>query len=114
EMYQYVIDRAGTKARVASIPSAVALPAMKLAYRLGMSPLGPYPFWVFTMGFVFETAEIKKEMGWSPKLTNNEMLFKAYERFEAHREQILNSSDVSANRQIIKRVGILRLVKLFS
>ena len=43
EMYQHVIDRAGSGARVASLPSGFALPAMKLAHRLGLSPLGRIP-----------------------------------------------------------------------
>src|SRR5207237_3215093 len=47
EVYDSVIARAGTSARVESLPKAPALLAMKLAHALGISPLGQYQFRMF-------------------------------------------------------------------
>jgi nucleoside-diphosphate-sugar epimerase len=114
QMYQHVIDRARTGARVASLPASFALPAMKLAHRLGLSPLGQYQFRMLTQDFVFDTTKIKAALGWSPTLDNGQMLYKAYEYYVRHRQEILRSSDLSGNRQAVKKMGILRLLKLIS
>jgi nucleoside-diphosphate-sugar epimerase len=114
QMYQYVIDRAGTGARVARLPASIALPAMKLAHRLRMSPLGPYQFRMLTQDFVFDTTNIKAALGWAPTLDNGQMLYKAYEYYLAHRLEILSSPELSGNRQTVKKLGVLRLLKLIS
>jgi len=114
QMYQYVIDHAGTGARVARLPAPIALPAMKLAHRLGMSPLGPYQFRMLTQDFVFDTTKIKRALGWVPTLDNGQMLYKAYEYYLAHRLEILSSPELSGNRQPVKKLGVLRLLKLIS
>jgi nucleoside-diphosphate-sugar epimerase len=114
QMYQHVIDRAGSGARVARLPASLALPAMKLAHRLGMSPLGEYQFRMLTQDFVFDTAKIKAALGWAPTLDNGQMLYKAYEYYLAHRQEILQSTELSANRQAVKKLGVLRLLKLIS
>src|SRR5258706_5275223 len=46
EVYQYVIDRAKTGSRVASLPKALILPLMRLLYRMSLSPLRPYQYQV--------------------------------------------------------------------
>lgn len=114
EMYQRVIDRAGSDARVASLPAWFALPAMKLTHRLGLSPLGEYQFRMLTSDFVFDTSKIKSQLGWSPTLDNSQMLCKAYEYYLTHRQEILKSDDLSANRQAIKKLGVIGLLKLIS
>jgi nucleoside-diphosphate-sugar epimerase len=114
EMYQQVIDRAGTGARVASLPAWLALPAMKFAHRLGLSPLGPYQFRMLTLDFVFDTTKIKQQLGWAPTLDNSQMLYRAYEYYLTHRQEILKSDDLSANRQAINRLGVIGLLKLIS
>ena len=113
QMYEEVIAYAQTPARVASIPQGLALPLMKLAYRMGISPLGPVQFRMLTQGFEFDNSLIKCELNWKPTLNTSEMLIKAYE-FYLQNYQRLANSDVSANGQIISRIGILRIVKFFS
>lgn len=114
EMYQQVINRAGTGGRVASLPAWLALPAMKFAYKLGVSPLGPYQFRMLTMDFIFDTAKIKSDLNWTPTLDNAQMLCKAYEHYLTHRQQILASGNLSANQQAIKNLGVIGLLKLIS
>jgi UDP-glucose 4-epimerase len=114
EMYQAVIDEAGTGARVASVPGAIAIPVLKAAHRLGLSPIGAYQFRMLTMDFMFDTAKIKRELGWAPTLNNSQMLLKAFDHYRAHREEILANSDLSANRSAITKLGLIGLVKTFS
>lgn len=113
EVYQYVIDRAGTSARVASLPKRPALAAMRLASTLRISPLGPYHYRMIAESFEFDTSRIKAELAWEPTLTNEEMLWKAYEHFSANVEEIMGRTEVSAHRQPAK-MGAIRILKWLS
>lgn len=114
EMYQSVIDQAGTGARVASVPGAIAIPVLKAAHRLGLSPIGEYQFRMLTTDFTFDTAKIKHELQWAPTLNNSQMLLKAFEHYRAHRTEILANADLSANRSAITKLGLVGLVKVLS
>jgi len=113
KVYQSVIERAGTDARVASLPKTVTLWAMRAAYRLGLSPLGPYQNRMITSNFVFDTRKIEASLGWKPTLTNDEMLWKAYRYYDAHFDEIHARQQVSAHRQAAK-MGIIRVLKWLS
>ncbi len=56
EVYQHVIDQAGTGARVASLPKAPTLAAMRLADALKVSPLGPYHWRMIAEDFLFDVS----------------------------------------------------------
>lgn len=113
-VYQYVIDRAGTRARIASLPRQPTLLLMRAAHRLGVSPLGPYQYRMIAEDFAFDTRKIKDTFGWTPTLTNGEMLFRAYDYYQRHRDEIHSRSDgVSAHKQPA-RMGVIRLLKWVS
>jgi len=113
EVYQSVIDKAGTGARVASLPRKPTIMAMKLAHQLKMSPLGPYQYKMIAEDFVFDTARIKQTLGWHPTLTNEEMLYRSYRYYHDNRDEIAGRTQVSAHRQKAK-MGIIRLLKWVS
>ncbi|MEJ0062091.1 MAG: NAD(P)-dependent oxidoreductase [Alphaproteobacteria bacterium] len=113
EVYQHVIERAGTGARVASLPRAPTLLAMRAAYHLGLSPLGPYQYKMIAEDFVFATGKIKAALGWQPTLTNEDMLWLAYRYYAANRGEINRRTGVSAHRRSAK-MGIIRLLKWLS
>jgi nucleoside-diphosphate-sugar epimerase len=113
EVYDYVIRKAGTKSRVGKLPKSLTLLAMRVAYALGMSPLGPYQYKMIAESFEFDTSKIKRLLGWKPTLTNEEMLWKAYEHYSAHRREIETRTGVSAHKQSAK-MGIIRLLKWIS
>ncbi len=113
EVYQEVIDRAGSTSRVASLPKKPTLFAMKILYKLGLSPLGPYQYKMIAEDFEFDTSSIKRELGWQPTLTNGEMLWKAYEFYREHRKDLAAGDHVSAHRQPAK-MGVIRVLKWLS
>lgn len=112
-VYQTVIDRAGTGARVASLPKWPTLPGMRIAYRLGLSPLGPYQYRMIAESFVFDTTKIKAALGWRPTLTNAEMLYEAFDYYRHHRGEIERRTGVSAHKQAAS-MGVIRLLKWIS
>jgi nucleoside-diphosphate-sugar epimerase len=113
EVYEHVIRMAESRARVASLPKAPTLLAMKLAHLLKVSPLGPYQYRMIAEDFIFDTSKIRRKLGWRATLTNEEMLSKAFNYYRAHRDEIRNRKDVSAHRQAAP-MGIIRILKWLS
>lgn len=113
EAYEYVIRNARSKSRVASLPKGPAIAAMKLAYYLRLSPLGPYHYKMIAEDFTFDTSRIKRRLGWKPTMTNDQMLWRAYEYYARNRKEIESRCDVSAHRKTA-RMGVIRLLKWVS
>ena len=110
---QPVIRTAGSRSRVASLPKAPTIAAMKLAHKLGVSPLGPYHYRMIAESFVFDTTRIKRELNWRPTLTNEQMMLRAFEYYRANRRTIHERTDVSAHSKAAP-MGIIRLLKWIS
>lgn len=113
DVYEYVVQKAGTGARIASLPKLPTLLAMRAAYWMGCSPLGPYHYKMIAESFEFDTSKIKRMLLWQPTLKNEEMLWKAYEYFATHREELRHREHASAHRQPAK-MGVIRLLKWLS
>jgi len=113
EVYEYVIRNAKSKSKVATLPRGPAIAAMKLAYHLKLSPLGPYHYKMIAEDFLFDTSRIKERLGWRPTMTNEEMLWRAYQYYSDNRREIELRQDVSAHRKAAK-MGVIRLLKWVS
>ncbi|WP_306829362.1 NAD-dependent epimerase/dehydratase family protein [Nakamurella flavida] len=113
EAYAEVIAAAGSSSRVGSLPRRLAVPAMRVAHRLRLSPLGPYQYRMIAQDFVFDTTAIKRELGWRPTLTNAQMLVRAYRYFVDNAAEIRGRTGVSAHRRAAD-MGIIRVVKWLS
>jgi UDP-glucose 4-epimerase len=113
DVYGHVIKKAGSSARVASLPKWPTLLAMRIAHRLGLSPLGPYQYRMIAEDFIFDTSKIKQALQWRPTLSNAEMLWLAYKYFEDNCKSIAARHDVSVHRQAAK-MGVIRLLKWVS
>ncbi len=113
EVYEAVIRDAGTKARVAQLPKAPTIAAMKLAHKLGVSPLGPYHYRMIAEDFIFDTTRIRERLGWKPTVTNQQMMTEAYRYYSSQRKQIHARTDVSAHSKPAS-MGVIRLLKWIS
>jgi nucleoside-diphosphate-sugar epimerase len=113
ETYEYVIRHCGSTSRVASLPKAPMIAAMRAAHLLRVSPLGPYHYRMIASDFMFDTSKIKSELGWRPTLANHEMLLRAYRYYQANRAEIYSRSLVSAHRKPAD-MGVIRLMKWMS
>jgi len=113
EVYEAVIRDAGTRARVAQLPKAPTIAAMKLAHKLGVSPLGPYHYRMIAEDFIFDTTRIRERLGWRPTVTNQQMMTEAYRYYAAQRKEIHARKDVSAHSKPAS-MGIIRLLKWMS
>jgi UDP-glucose 4-epimerase len=113
DVYRAVILAAGTSARVSRLPKAPTIAAMKLAHKLGVSPLGPYHYRMIAEDFVFDTRKIRERLRWRPTLTNEEMMVTAYRYYAARKAEIHARTDVSAHSRPAS-MGVIRLLKWLS
>jgi len=113
QVYQHVIDAAGSKSRIASLPKGPTITAMKLAHKLKISPLGPYHYKMIAEDFLFDTSRIKNTLGWAPTLTNEQMLERAYAYYAQNRSEISQRRTVSAHRKPTP-MGVIRVLKWIS
>jgi UDP-glucose 4-epimerase len=113
EIYQSVIDAAGSRSRIASLPRRPAIAAMKLAHAFRISPLGPYHYGMIAEDFAFDTTKIRQTLGWHPTLSNEEMLVRAYNYYAQQHDEIHARKNVSAHSKP-SSMGIIRLLKWIS
>ena len=113
EVYGYVLKNSESKSRLAHFPKWFIIPCMKIASKLGISPLGPYQYKMIASTFVFDTSKIKRELGFKPTKTNEEMLLRAYQFYHQNRKIIENRTNVSAHNECAK-MGVIRLLKWLS
>ena len=112
-IYEYVIEHAKSRSKVASLPKGPTLLGMKIAHHLHISPLGPYHYKMIAENFTFDTSKIKRQLGWRPTLSNEEMLWRAYQYYSTNRLEIENRQDVSAHKKGAK-MGVIRVLKWLS
>jgi UDP-glucose 4-epimerase len=112
-MYESVIREAGSRSRVASLPKTPTIAAMKVAHKLGVSPLGPYHYRMIAESFVFDTTRIKRELGWRPTLTNDQMMLRAFQYYRENRQAIHGRTGVFAHSKGAP-TGVTRLPKWIS
>jgi UDP-glucose 4-epimerase len=112
-VYEYVIKKARSKSSVRALPRGASVAGMKLAYQLGISPLGPYHYKMIAEDFIFDTSKIKRLLKWRPTRTNEEMLWDAYRYYSENRREIENRQNVSDHRRAAD-MGVIRLLKWVS
>ena len=120
EVYEAVIQDAHQtsdkkrKSKVASLPKAPTLAAMKLAHRLKLSPLGPYHYRMIAEDFVFDTTRIRQRLNWQPTLSNAEMMVRAFRYYSTRRTDIHARTDNASAHSKAAPMGVIRLLKWLS
>jgi len=113
ETFGGVIERAGTKARLSQLPRGPAIAALRLLSTVGLSPLGPYHYRMIASSFEFDTTRLRNATGWHPTIGNTEMLWRAYQFYVEHLDQLTKQQKGSPHRRV-SGLGALRIVKWLS
>ena len=113
EVYQHVINNSNSKSKISKMPRRLTVLMMKIFYKLGLSPLGPYHWGMIAESFQFDTTKAKNKLNWTPTLSNEEILLKAYKYYIRNRNEILSRENVSAHNSVSK-AGIISLLKFIS
>jgi nucleoside-diphosphate-sugar epimerase len=109
ETLQALIDHAGTKARVRSLPSAPARVGMQVASATGLAPFAPYHWLLYGESLWFDTEKAERELGWSATHSNASMVIESYEWWRDHRAEL--GGDGRSHHQSPARMGVLGILK---
>jgi nucleoside-diphosphate-sugar epimerase len=107
DLLEGLVAHAGTKSRVRSLPSRVAVGVMDLTSRLGLSPLGAYHALMYGRAMYFDVTHAKATLGWRATRSNDQMIGESYDYYVDNRDEILARRDSSHHRSAV-RLGILR------
>jgi nucleoside-diphosphate-sugar epimerase len=114
EVYQYVIDRSGSRSKLRCLPVYPTIAVMKLCHWLKISPLGVYHYKMIAESFIFDTTRIKNTFGWKPTKNNEEILWEAYEHYAQSKQQNQPLDKNKPAHLRPSRMGIIRLLKWLS
>jgi nucleoside-diphosphate-sugar epimerase len=105
EDLQAVIDHAGSRSRIRSVPPWAARAALQPLDALRLSPFVAWHYLSQHRPFYFDTAKAERELGFVPSLSNRAMLIDAYDWHVVHEA----TSGRSAHQRPLRR-GLLRLL----
>ena len=116
ETLNYLIKKAPSKSKIVYIPQymvIILILLIKVANLFKLSPLNNYHCNMIGKNFILDTSKIKAKLNWSPTLTNEEMLYRAYEYYIKNIKEFKNTTRCFTNKHPAK-IGVLRLLKLVS
>ncbi len=114
EMYRALIVHAGSNSTLHTLPRWLVLPALAMLDALRLSPLGPYQYRMISESFIFDTSRARSVLGWSPTLSNSEILTLAYDHFANSMEGGSGKAGSLSPHRQRSRLGVLRIVKWLS
>jgi nucleoside-diphosphate-sugar epimerase len=110
QVLEHLCAHAKTGSQVRNVPMAPAVALMKVTSSLGLSPLGAYHALMYGRSMYFDIGKARRELGWQPKFSNNDMFTQSYDWYLAHRDKILQARHASHHRSAVNQ-GILALVR---
>jgi nucleoside-diphosphate-sugar epimerase len=107
--FQAVLDHAGFRKKVISVPEGPAVLALRVLQRLGLSPIYPWIYETIGKESVVSTEKAERVLGFRPKYSNRAALIRNFEWYLAHREGFRHQGGVT--HRVPWREGMLALVK---
>jgi nucleoside-diphosphate-sugar epimerase len=105
-----LIAYVGSKSQVKGLPRNLTKNVLRVLDWTGLSPLGPYHYNVYGKAFYFDTEPLR-ELGWTARYSNDEMLRETYEFYRQHRDD--SSGNQSLHRKPLGE-KVLAVVRRFS
>ena len=115
ELYERVIEYAGSKSKVVSLPAGPAFLILSILDKINFSPLGVYQVTMMGRSIYSDTKKLKTKLKWKPLKTNADTFIENYKWYIKNKGSFatIGGSEHSPNRSVPK-MGILKLVKKFS
>jgi len=107
-----LIQYAKSTSTIVSIPTCLAMGALKLLDVINMSPLAPWHYLTYHKPFYFDVKPLLY-MGWKPAYSNERMLRESYDWFLEHPQEVFETTGKSPHRSVVKQ-KILGLLKKIS
>jgi len=112
EALEHVIAHARSASRVACLPPALSINALRVLDWLRLSPLAPWHYLTYHKAFYFDVQPLL-DLGWKPRYSNNEMFCESYDWFLEHKDRLVAEAATSPHRSVVKQ-RLLGLLKTFS
>jgi nucleoside-diphosphate-sugar epimerase len=113
ETLEALVRHAGTGSRVRSVPMPLAVAAMHVTSRLGLSPLGPYHALMYGRSLYFDTSRAERELGFRARHSNVQMICESYDWYVAHRAEVLAQAGGSHHRSAVRQGALELFSRLF-
>ncbi len=115
EIYQRVIEFAGSSSKIISLPKKPALILLYLLNRINVSPLGVYQYTMIGRSLYEDTTKIKKKLNFKPQKTNLDTFIENYKWYKENKGKFMEvGSGVASSNKSLPKMGILKLLKIFS
>jgi nucleoside-diphosphate-sugar epimerase len=108
--FQAVLDHAGHRGHVVSIPVAPALWLLRLLDRAHLSPLYPWVYETAVKDSFVSIEKVERQLGWTPKYSNQQALIRNYEWYVANLARFEHASGVT--HRVPWKQGALSLLKM--
>ncbi len=80
-LVDYVARRAGSASRIVRTPKFLVEAALSVLHAFRMAPLVPEQFRIAGVDYILDITAAERELGWSPRLNDAEMLWQAYRQY---------------------------------
>lgn len=114
ELFADLIAHAKSRSKILHLPQTLAMSVLKIAYHLGISPLGPYNYSMISSSYIGDTQKIKAELNWQPTKSNSQMLIDGYEYYVKNFERIHDKTNQLPGHRKAGWGGVITLLKWFS
>ena len=111
ENIQAVLDRAGHRRRVVSLPQAPAIAALRLLATLHLSPLYPWIYDTAAKESFVSIERIARCLDFRPRYSSVDALVRNYDWYVAHRNELSTATGVT--HRVRWKKGMLALAKAF-
>lgn len=112
EGLEKLIEHAGTKSAVKSLPEGLTIGTLKTLDTLHLSPLAPWHYLTYHKPFYFDVKPLL-DLGWKPKYSNDAMFRESYDWFLHNYDRLLAEKAQSPHRRPVKE-GLINLLKKLS
>ncbi len=113
EDLEFLCRHAGTGSRVKSLPVSLAIGALTLLDRVGLSPLAPWHYLTFHKPFFFDSEPAFAALGFRPHYSNREMFTASYDWFVKNYDRQRVSGLASSHKRPVQQ-RILKVLKMLS
>lgn len=110
---EFLCRYSGTKAKVKSIPTWLAMSSLWLLDKLKLSPLAPWHYMTYHKPYYFSLDTTKEKLGWTPEASNRKMLTDAYDWYMNNKERIKSFQGKSTHKGEVKQ-KVLKILKWLS
>lgn len=111
ENCQAVLDRAGHKRRVVSLPAKPAILVLRLLEALRISPLYRWIYESAAQESFVSIEKIAAQLGFRPRYSNREALIRNYDWYVAHRSEFASVTGIT--HRVPWKKGVLQLAEHF-